>query len=68
LKCQVSGLSGVDQAAENLSACRIGKGGARQRPYSTLPRGALTRAFAGSREPDGSYRQDNVFRDLVART
>lgn len=30
--------------------CRIGKGGARQRPYSTPPRGALTRAFAGSRE------------------
>jgi hypothetical protein len=31
-------------------------------------RGALTRAFAGSRKPDGSYRQENVFRYLVART
>jgi SAM-dependent methyltransferase len=31
-------------------------------------RGALTRAFAGSRRPDGSYRQDNVFRFLVAKT
>ena len=31
-------------------------------------RGALTRAFAGSRKPDGTYRQDNVFRYLVART
>lgn len=30
-------------------------------------RGALTRAFAGSRRPDGTYRQDNVFRFLVAR-
>ena len=30
-------------------------------------RGALTRAFACSRRPDGSYRQDNVFRYLVAR-
>ena len=30
-------------------------------------RGALTRAFAGSRKPDGTYRQDNVFRYLVAR-
>ena len=37
--------------------------------HSGLPatRGALTRAFAGSRRPDGSYRQDNVFRYLVAR-
>jgi SAM-dependent methyltransferase len=37
--------------------------------YSGLPavRGALTRAFAGSRKPDGSYRQENVFRYLVAR-
>jgi SAM-dependent methyltransferase len=37
--------------------------------HSGLPaaRGALTRAFAGSRQPDGSYRQDNVFRYLVAR-
>ncbi len=36
---------------------------------SGLPavRGALTRAFAGSRKPDGSYRQENVFRYLVAR-
>jgi SAM-dependent methyltransferase len=36
--------------------------------HSGLPatRGALTRAFAGSRKPDGSYRQDNVFRYLVA--
>jgi len=31
-------------------------------------RGALTRAFSGSRRPDGSYRQENVFRYLVART
>jgi SAM-dependent methyltransferase len=31
-------------------------------------RGALTRAFAGSRKPDGTYRQENVFRFLVART
>ena len=30
-------------------------------------RGALTRAFAGSRKPDGSYRQENLFRYLVAR-
>jgi len=30
-------------------------------------RGALTRAFAGSRRPDGTYRQENVFRYLVAR-
>jgi SAM-dependent methyltransferase len=38
--------------------------------HSGLPavRGALTRAFAGSRKPDGSYRQDNVFRYLVAST
>ena len=38
--------------------------------HSGLPaaRGALTRAFAGSRRPDGTYRQDNVFRYLVART
>ena len=37
--------------------------------HSGLPavRGALTRAFAGSRKPDGSYRQENVFRYLVAR-
>jgi SAM-dependent methyltransferase len=31
-------------------------------------RGALTRAFAGSRQPDGSYRQENMFRYLAART
>ena len=38
--------------------------------HSGLPatRGALTRAFAGSRKPDGIYRQENVFRYLVART
>jgi len=30
-------------------------------------RGALTRAFASSRKPDATYRQDNVFRYLVAR-
>ena len=38
--------------------------------HSGLPatRGALTRAFAGSRKPDGTYRQENVFRYLVART
>jgi SAM-dependent methyltransferase len=30
-------------------------------------RGALTRAFAGSRKPDGTYRQENVFRYLIAR-
>jgi len=30
-------------------------------------RGALTRAFAGSRRTDGTYRQENVFRFLVAR-
>jgi SAM-dependent methyltransferase len=30
-------------------------------------RGALTRAFAASRTPDGTVRQDNVFRYLVAR-
>jgi SAM-dependent methyltransferase len=37
--------------------------------HSGLPaaRGALTRAFAGSRKPDGTYRQENVFRYLVAR-
>jgi len=37
--------------------------------HSGLPatRGALTRAFAGSRRPDGTYRQDNIFRYLVAR-
>jgi hypothetical protein len=37
--------------------------------HSGLPavRGALTRAFAGSRKPDGSYRQENVFRYLIAR-
>ena len=37
--------------------------------HSGLPavRGALTRAFAGSRKLDGSYRQENVFRYLVAR-
>ena len=37
--------------------------------HSGLPavRGALTRAFAGSRKPDGSYRQENVFRYLVAK-
>jgi len=38
--------------------------------HSGLPavRGALTRAFAGSRKPDGSCRQENVFRYLVGRT
>jgi hypothetical protein len=38
--------------------------------HSGLPatRGALTRAFAGSRKPDGTYRQENMFRYLVART
>jgi SAM-dependent methyltransferase len=37
--------------------------------HSGLPatRGALTRAFARSRKPDGSYRQENVFRFLMAR-
>jgi SAM-dependent methyltransferase len=30
-------------------------------------RQALTAAFADSRQPDGSYRQDNVFRHLIAR-
>ncbi len=37
--------------------------------HSGLPavRGALTRAFASSRKPDGSYRQENMFRYLVAR-
>jgi SAM-dependent methyltransferase len=37
--------------------------------YSGLPavRGALTRAFAGHRTAEGLYRQDNVFRYLVAR-
>jgi SAM-dependent methyltransferase len=30
-------------------------------------RGALTRAFAHSREEDGTYRQDNTFRFLIAR-
>ncbi len=37
--------------------------------HAGLPavRGALTRAFAGSRQPDGTYRQNNVFRYLVAR-
>jgi SAM-dependent methyltransferase len=37
--------------------------------HSGLPavRGALTRAFAGSRKPDATYRQENVFRYLVAR-
>ncbi len=37
--------------------------------HSGLPavRGALTRAFAASRQPDATYRQQNVFRYLVAR-
>jgi SAM-dependent methyltransferase len=37
--------------------------------HSGLPavRGALTRAFALSRKQDGTYRQENVFRFLVAR-
>jgi SAM-dependent methyltransferase len=37
--------------------------------HSGLPavRGALTRAFAGSRQPDATYRQQNVFRYLLAR-
>ena len=37
--------------------------------HSGLPatRGALTRAFAGSRQPDSTYRQDNIFRYLIAR-
>ena len=37
--------------------------------HSGLPatRGALTRAFAGSRKPDGTYRQENVFRYLIGR-
>ncbi len=37
--------------------------------HSGLPavRGALARAFARSRTPDGVYRQENVFRYLVAR-
>ena len=30
-------------------------------------RNALTAAFADSRKPDGSYRQDNAFRYLIAR-
>ena len=30
-------------------------------------RDALAAAFAGSRQPDGSYRQDNSFRYLIAR-
>ena len=30
-------------------------------------RAALTAAFAGSRQPDGSYRQDNTFRYLISR-
>jgi SAM-dependent methyltransferase len=30
-------------------------------------RDALTASFAGSRQPDGSYRQDNSFRYLIAR-
>ena len=36
--------------------------------HSGLPavRGALTRAFARSRRPDATYRQDNVFRYLIA--
>ena len=29
-------------------------------------RKALAAAFAGSRQPDGSYRQDNAFRYLIA--
>jgi hypothetical protein len=28
---------------------------------------ALATAFAGSRQPDGSYRQDNSFRYLIAK-
>jgi SAM-dependent methyltransferase len=37
--------------------------------HSGLPavRGALTRAFASSRQPDATYRQDNIFRYLIAR-
>ncbi len=37
--------------------------------HSGLPavRGALTRAFAGSRRPGATYRQENIFRYLVAR-
>jgi hypothetical protein len=30
-------------------------------------REALAASFADSRQPDGSYRQDNVFRYLIAR-
>jgi hypothetical protein len=30
-------------------------------------REALAAAFTDSRQPDGSYRQDNVFRYLIAR-
>jgi len=30
-------------------------------------RTALAAAFAGSRQPGGSYRQDNSFRYLIAR-
>jgi len=30
-------------------------------------RDALTKAFTGSRQPGGGYRQDNSFRYLVAR-
>ena len=29
---------------------------------------ALADAYVDSRQPDGSYRQDNVFRYLIART
>ena len=37
--------------------------------HSGLPavRGALTRAFAASRQADGTYRQNNIFHYLVAR-
>jgi hypothetical protein len=37
--------------------------------HSGVPavRSALTRAFAGSRKLDGTYRQENAFRYYVAR-
>jgi SAM-dependent methyltransferase len=49
---------------------QLSSGPARQAiEHSGLPavRGALTRAFAGSRKPDATYRQENVFRYLVAQ-
>ena len=71
--CQLAGLTpvAVDDAANPLiypdlaTAIRtqLSSGPAQaaiQNSGLAATRGALTRAFAGSRKPDGTYRQDNV--------